>query len=271
MAAERLARDGVRVSVFDAMPSVGRKFLMAGKGGMNLTHSEASPDFAARYGARRERIAPLLDAFPPAALREWVHGLGIATFVGSSGRVFPADMKAAPLLRAWLHRLRGQGVTLHMRHRWLPSLADDARPAPSPVMRTLRFATPDGERTHAVDALVLALGGASWPQLGSDAGWVPALREAGLPIIDFRPANGGFEADWTPFFATRFAGQPLKTVALAVDEASFRQGECMVSATGLEGGLIYAFSAAIRERIARDGTAVIHLDLLPNHAPERVR
>ncbi|MGI4860548.1 MAG: TIGR03862 family flavoprotein [Janthinobacterium lividum] len=316
MAAERLARGGVRVSVFDAMPSVGRKFLMAGKGGMNLTHSEPAADFAARYGARREQIAPLLDAFSPAALREWVHGLGIATFVGSSGRVFPADMKAAPLLRAWLQRLRGQGVTLHMRHRWLPSLAADAHPATPPTtappVRTLRFATPEGERTHTVDALVLALGGASWPQLGSDAGWVPALREAGLPIADFRPANGGFEADWTPFFATRFAGQPLKTVALAVaDEVAhaaiaqhetgfsetgqfdtgdagdtragdagagnsgarqrFRQGECMVSATGLEGGLIYAFSAAIRDRITRDGTAVIHLDLLPNHSPERVR
>lgn len=285
MAAERLAEAGLHVDVFDAMPSVGRKFLMAGKGGMNLTHAEPAADFAARYGERHARIAPLLDAFPPAALREWVHGLGIDTFVGSSGRVFPVDMKAAPLLRAWLHRLRGQGVTLHMRHRWLPSLAQDARHATLPDRRTLHFATPQGERAHAVDALVLALGGASWPRLGSDAGWVPALREAGLPIVDFRPANGGFEADWTPFFATRFAGQPLKTVALAAparDDAAaapqrdgapraFRQGECMVTATGLEGGLVYAFSAAIRDRIALDGAAVIHLDLLPQHTPERVR
>ncbi|MCY0388730.1 TIGR03862 family flavoprotein [Robbsia sp. Bb-Pol-6] len=288
MAAERLAGTGVRVSVYDAMPSAGRKFLMAGKGGMNLTHSEPPPAFTARYGIRRERIAPLLDAFPPAALRAWVHALGIETFVGSSGRVFPADMKAAPLLRAWLQRLRGQGVTLHMRHRWLPSPAGDgdvdSGPAASPPRRTLRFMTPDGERTQTVDALVLALGGASWPRLGSDAAWVPALRDAGLPIADFRPANGGFEADWTPFFATRFAGQPLKTVALAMaegqepsdieqagTEARFRRGECMVSATGLEGGLIYAFSAAIRDRIERDGRAVIQLDLLPNHTPERVR
>lgn len=275
MAAEVLAQAGVAVAVFDAMPSVGRKFLMAGKGGMNLTHSEPYPAFLSRYGNRQAPLTPLLDKFTPSDLREWVHGLGVDTFVGSSGRVFPTDMKAAPMLRAWVHRLRSAGVTFHMRHRWV----GDAR--------TLTFTTPDGESRYDCDARVLALGGASWPRLGSDAQWVPALRAAGVAVHDFKPANCGFDVDWTPFFKTRFAGHALKTVAMAVAGCetppahatdtekpaafAFRAGEGMISEHGIEGGLIYALSASIRDRIDADGEATVLLDLLPGHTPEKVR
>ncbi|HOI52713.1 MAG TPA: TIGR03862 family flavoprotein, partial [Azonexus sp.] len=203
MAAERLAgQSGLQVDLYDAMPSPGRKFLIAGVGGMNITHAEALPAFIARYGARAAQIAPLLDAFGPAALREWIHGLGIETFVGSSGRVFPREMKAAPLLRAWLHRLRGQGLRLHVRHRWLGWNAAGA----------LRFATPDGEIALAADATLLALGGGSWAKLGSDGAWVPLLAAAGIPVAPLQPANCGFDVDWSTHFRERFAGAPVKSV-----------------------------------------------------------
>ena len=205
MAAEVLSQHGVRVEVYDAMPSVGRKFLMAGKGGMNITHAEPLSSFLDRYGSRREQIKPLLDVFSPDALREWIHGLGIDTFVGSSGRVFPTDMKAAPLLRAWLHRLRENGVSFHMRHRWRGWNAAGE----------LCFATAEGERTVQADAVVLALGGGSWPQLGSDGAWLPLLAARGVTIAPLRPANCGFDAGWSEHFRTRFAGQPLKGVVLS--------------------------------------------------------
>jgi uncharacterized flavoprotein (TIGR03862 family) len=266
MAAEVLSRGGVRVDLFDAMPSVGRKFLLAGKGGMNLTHSEAIDAFLARYGAQRDRIAPWLAAFGPQQLRDWAQDLGVATFIGSSGRVFPADMKAAPLLRAWLHRLRLAGVHFHMRHRWLgwDTMQRDA----------LHFATPDGERRVQADAVVLALGGGSWPQLGSDGTWTPVLAQRGIAVMPLRPANCGFDAPWTEYFRTRFAGQPLKSVvASCVDAAGrvqHRQGEFVITASGIEGSLVYALSASLRDRIAADGSALIHLDLAPGKDLQRV-
>ena len=263
MAAEVLAAGGARVDLYDAMPSVGRKFLLAGKGGMNITHAEEYAAFVGRYGARRADVAPWLDAFPPEAVRAWIHGLGIDTFVGTSGRVFPADMKAAPLLRAWLHRLREAGVTFHMRHRW-QGWTDGA----------LRFATPDGPHLVAAQdsAVVLALGGASWARLGSDGAWVPLLAERGVDVAPLAPANCGFDADWSPHFAERHAGAPLTTVALALAgdgaQPRFRKGQFVVTATGVEGSLVYALSAPIRDRIARDGSATVLLDLLPDHAPQ---
>ncbi|CAB3794787.1 hypothetical protein LMG28614_04034 [Paraburkholderia ultramafica] len=270
MAAEALARRGAQVDVYDAMPSVGRKFLMAGKGGMNITHSEPLEPFLGRYGARREQIAPLLDVFGPDALRAWLQGLGIETFVGSSGRVFPADMKAAPMLRAWLHRLREAGVQFHMRHKWngwSPDAADTAT-------HTLRFATPDGEQTVTCDAVVFALGGASWPRLGSDAAWVPLMASREVPVTPLRPANCGFDADWSPYLRERFAGQPIKPVAITLTDVDnkvhHRQGEILLTETGLEGSLIYALSAAIRERILADGEVTIALDLVPGLTLERV-
>ncbi len=264
MAAEMLSQRGVRVDVFDAMPTVGRKFLMAGKGGMNITHSESLDSFLQRYGARRFHIKPLLESFSPDALREWIHGLGIETFVGSSGRVFPSDMKAAPLLRAWLHRLRESGVSLHMRHRWCGW--DEAG--------ALRFETPEGEFTVHADAVVLALGGGSWARLGSDGAWVPLLAQRGVDVAALRPANCGFDADWSEHFRTRFAGQPLKAVVLTFTDAAGvthrRQGDCIVTATGIEGGLIYALSAPIRDEIAARGSATVYLDLTPGKDLARV-
>ena len=267
MAAEVLAAGGARVDLYDAMPSVGRKFLLAGKGGMNITHAEDFAAFAGRYGARRDVVRPWLDGFPPDAVRAWIHGLGVDTFVGTSGRVFPADMKAAPLLRAWLHRLRESGVVFHMRHRW-QGWQDGA----------LRFDTPDGTRTVAADgsAVVLALGGASWARLGSDGAWVPLLQERGVDVAPLVPANCGFDADWSAHFAGRHAGAPLTTVALALAGAGdgtqpvFRKGQFVVTATGVEGSLVYALSAPIRDRIAADGSATVLLDLLPDHDPQRV-
>ncbi|NML33828.1 TIGR03862 family flavoprotein [Paraburkholderia antibiotica] len=271
MAAETLARRGVQVHVYDAMPSVGRKFLMAGKGGMNITHSEPLAPFLDRYGARRDQIAPLLDAFGPDALRAWLHELGVETFVGSSGRVFPSDMKAAPMLRAWLHRLREAGVQFHMRHKWIgwSEAADDDTAA-----HVLRFATPDGERTVSCDAVVFALGGASWPRLGSDAAWVPLMASRDVPVEPLRPANCGFDADWSPYLRERFAGQPIKPVAISLididKKVHNRQGEILLTETGLEGSLIYALSAPIRERILADGAVTIALDLAPGLPLERV-
>jgi uncharacterized flavoprotein (TIGR03862 family) len=261
MAAEVLAEVGVAVHVYDAMPSVGRKFLLAGKGGLNLTHSEPLRLFVQRYGARASAVAPWLDAFGPDAARAWAATLGIDTFIGTSGRVFPADLKAAPLLRAWLHRLRECGVVFHMRHRWL-GFGDDGA--------TLRFAAPQGEASVQPRATVLALGGASWPQLGSNGAWVPWLRSAGAQVAPLLPANCGFEVAWSEHLRQRFAGAPIKPVVLRFGTAFERQGEFVLSAYGIEGSLVYAASALIRDAIARDGRATITLDLLPDHSADRV-
>ncbi|MDP3481929.1 MAG: TIGR03862 family flavoprotein [Sulfuricella sp.] len=257
MAAEILIQNGVRVDLYDAMPSVGRKFLLAGKGGLNLTHSETSELFLSRYGARRAQIEPWLEAFGPEALRLWVHGLGVDTFIGTSGRVFPTEMKAAPLLRAWLHRLREAGVHFHMRHRWQGWNEEGA----------LRFSTPDGEKSVHSDAVVLALGGGSWARLGSNGAWVPLLAQRGVPVAALRPSNCGFDVGWSEHFRTRFAGHPLKSVVVTFtnqDGVTLRkQGEFMITATGVEGSLIYALSASLRDEIESTGAAVIYLDLVP--------
>jgi len=269
MAAQMLSEAGVAVTVFDAMPSVGRKFLMAGKGGMNLTHAEPEATFRARYGSRSAEIAPLLDGFGPQALRDWAHGLGIETFVGSSGRVFPTDMKAAPLLRAWLHRLREAGVVFRMRHRWL-GWADQAQAGG----QCLRFATPQGEERVQADAVVLALGGGSWARLGSDGAWVPLLAARGVDIAPLRPANCGFDVGWSEHFSTRFAGHPLKAVAIGLTGPDgtehHRQGECVVTAGGIEGSLVYALSAPMRDLLDSGVEAVIRLDLAPGLSAQRV-
>jgi len=279
MAADALQSRGLQVHVFDAMPSVGRKFLLAGIGGLNLTHSEALPGFVGRYAARAGALAPLLEAFGPDAVRAWAGELGIDTFVGTSGRVFPKDMKAAPLLRAWLHRLRAGGadrppVQFHRRHRWLGWSDDGA---------ALRFAAPDGETTFTADAAVLALGGASWSRLGSDGAWVPLLAARGIDIAPLRAANCGFDvlptgpdrAGWSAHLRERFAGEPVKPVAItAADQAGVahrQQGEFVITATGIEGSLVYAFSAGLRDAIAAHGQATLALDLLPQHTLEQVR
>jgi len=270
MAAEALSGSGAQIDLYDTMPSVGRKFLMAGKGGLNLTHSEAREPFLSRYGARRGDIELLLDSFGADDLRAWAAGLGIKTFVGSSGRVFPREMKAAPLLRAWLHRLRQAGVNFHVRHRWLgwePDVAPASR-------RQLLFATPEGDKTIAADAVILALGGGSWAKLGSDGAWVPLLRARGIDIAPLRPANCGFDLAWSEHFRARFAGQPLKTVVAHYRDGAgqeiHRQGECVITETGIEGSLIYALSAPLRDRIEADGNALLHLDLAPGKSLERV-
>lgn len=255
MAAEVVSAAGIAVDVFDAMPSVGRKFLLAGKGGMNITHAEPFAQFAARYGTQRARLEPLLEAFGPEALRAWVHGLGIGTFVGSSQRVFPTDMKAAPLLRAWLHRLRGQGVHFHVRHRWCGWEGE-----------ALWFTTPEGERCVAADAVILALGGGSWPQLGSDGAWTVLLSGRGVPVAPLRPANCGFDVAWSATFAERFAGEPVKPVVATMTSGGAvltRQGEFTITSGGVEGSLIYALSAPLRDAIERDGHALLTLDLAP--------
>ncbi|MEX3935597.1 TIGR03862 family flavoprotein [Paraburkholderia phymatum] len=268
MAAEALARGGVRADVYDAMPSVGRKFLMAGKGGMNITHSEPIEPFLDRYGKRRADIAPLLDAFGPHALRAWLDELGVETFVGSSGRVFPTDMKAAPMLRAWLHRLRESGVRFHMRHKWTAwsASSDDAH--------GLRFATPAGGLDVTADAVVLALGGGSWARLGSDAAWVALMNERDVPVAPLLPANCGFDADWTDYFRERYAGQPVKPVSIGVEGMDgvvrHRQGEFVVTSTGIEGSLVYALSSTIRDRLLAEGEATIRLDLAPGLTAQRV-
>ncbi|TBW11804.1 TIGR03862 family flavoprotein [Azotobacter chroococcum subsp. isscasi] len=261
MAAEVLGQAGLAVELYERMPSVGRKFLLAGVGGMNITHSEAREPFLSRYGTRREEIGRLLEDFDAEALRQWVHGLGIDTFVGSSGRVFPADMKAAPLLRAWLRRLREAGAHIHTRHRWLGWDADGA----------LRLSGPEGEKSIRPAACLLALGGGSWARLGSDGAWVPLLEARGVSVAPLRPANCGFEvAGWSAHLRERFAGAPLKHVGLCLDDEPARHGECVLTAGGVEGSLIYALSAAIRERIERDGRATVLIDLLPQHEPARV-
>ena len=268
MAAERLARAGVKVVVHEAMPSPARKFLMAGRGGLNLTHSEGLEPFVGRYGAAAGTVGAWLAAFSPTHLIDWAEGLGQATFTGSSGRVFPRAMKASPLLRAWLGRLNELGVEVRTRSRWV------ARRDGGWV-----FSTPDGERAETPDAVVLALGGASWPRLGSDGAWRDGLEADGVAVEPFRPSNVGFDVAWSAVFAERFAGQPLKPIALTHDiperyrpsgglSARTVRGEAMVTRYGLEGGAVYALSADLRDAIERDGTASLTVDLRPDLSVE---
>ena len=279
MAAEVLSAAGVTVHVYDAMPSVGRKFLLAGLGGLNLTHAEPFEQFVTRYAERQDACAAWLKDFDANAIRAWVKGLGLDTFVGTSQRVFPTDMKAAPLLRAWLHRLRhptqGVPVTFHMRHRWNGWLQHKDRSF------TLNFATPHGAHTAQADAVLLALGGGSWAKLGSDGAWQPWVGTLGVGVSPLRPANCGFDVcrpgggiGWTPHLSSQFAGTPLKSVALSFTDSvghSFnRRGEFVVTASGIEGSLVYATSALLRDEIARNASATLHLDLKPDFTPERV-
>ena len=252
MAAETLVDGGVEVDLYDRMPSLGRKFLLAGRGGLNLTHSEPRESFLARYGDRQPEIEPLIAAFGPDDLRAWAKSLGVETFVGSSGRVFPKEMKAAPLLRAWLHRLRQTGVGFHVRHRWLGWVGD-----------ALGFETPEGMNSVRADAVVLALGGGSWSRFGSDGAWVPILAGRDIPVAPLKPANCGFDVGWSEHFSGRHAGEPVKSVALAW-AGERRQGEFVITGTGVEGSLIYGFSARLRDAIERAGVAEIHLDLMPD-------
>ena len=273
MVADELARAGRQVHVFDAMPSVGRKFLLAGRGGLNLTHSEPRPAFDSRYGEGSDWVGQWLDGLDGPGVQAWAAALGVSTFVGSSGRVFPQEMKAAPLLRAWLHRLRhpasGVPVRFHMRHRWTgwsgPSLS---------------FTRPSGAPLQVqAEATVLALGGASWSRLGSDGAWVEALRGAGIAVAELLPANCGFDVwgrsgeGWTPHFIERHAGEPLKSVAMGMGTPgdAFRKGECVVTATGVEGSLVYAFSAPLREALRQEGEATVLLDLLPDRSLAQVQ
>ncbi|WP_374653772.1 TIGR03862 family flavoprotein [Phenylobacterium sp.] len=253
IAAEVLSAAGRTVSVYDRMPSLGRKFLMAGRGGLNLTHSEPLDAFVSRYGPAAEQLAPMIEAFSPSDLTAWAQGLGQETFVGSSGRVFPRSLKASPLLRAWLARLAGQGVTFHLRHDWRGWSADGA----------LSFGTPDGAVSASADAVILALGGASWPKLGSNGDWSAMLAQRGVEVAPFAPANSGFDAAWSSVFAGRFAGQPLKNIALSFQGRTVR-GEAMIAAYGLEGGAVYALSSALRARIEAGDEAVVEIDLAPD-------
>ena len=314
MAAETLAQAGHTVQVFEAKPSAGRKFLMAGRGGLNITHSEPAERFNARYGARTPEFTAMLAALNANALCEWVHGLGIETFVGSSGRVFPAEMKAAPLLRAWINRLRKQNVQFLMRHRWLGFELDHGSdeqgseasgPASSPSEKrvleaqvaakpTLRFESPKGEVTVTPDAVVLALGGGSWARLGSDGAWWSLLQQHGVELAPLLPSNGGFETKWSQYFIDQCAGQPLKTAEfwltttpakatkgrpksakvtrtlVAGKQTAHLRGECLMTEHGLEGGMIYTLSAALRDEILRHGSVTLYVDLLPDHTAEKV-
>ena len=308
MAAETLAQAGHTVQVFEAKPSAGRKFLMAGRGGLNITHSESAERFNARYGARASEFAAMLAGLNADALCEWVQGLGIETFVGSSGRVFPAEMKAAPLLRAWINRLRKQNVQFLMRHRWLGFELDHGSeasgPASSPSEKrvpevqvaakpTLRFESPKGEVTVTPDATILALGGGSWARLGSDGAWWPLLQQLGVQLAPLLPSNGGFETQWSQHFIDQCAGQPLKTVEFwlattpakaskgrgksakaagpkATAQQPHLRGECLITEHGLEGGAIYTLSAALRDEILRNGQVTLYVDLLPDYTAEKV-
>jgi uncharacterized flavoprotein (TIGR03862 family) len=295
MAAEVLVAGGAQVDRFDVMPSVGRKFLLAGKGGLNLTHGEELESLLGRYGSSRAQLEPMIRSFGPIEMRAWAQDLGVSTFIGSSGRVFPTDLKAAPLLRAWLHRLRTQGVSFHMRHRWLGWESSNSD------TQVLRFAREDGEITVEANAIVLALGGGSWSRLGSDGRWVALLAAKGVDVAPLRPSNCGFdvarvagggaiEPGWSEFFRTKFAGHPMKNVALSmrahpavaasVDEtedtsdsaAEFEQaGEFVITEGGVEGSLVYAASAFARDTIAAHGSCVMHIDLLPTRSAEFVR
>jgi len=259
MAAEVLLERGVAVDIYDAMPSLGRKFLMAGKSGLNLTHSEPAAAFLQRFGDARERLEPALSAFDATAIRSWAAGLGIETFVGSSGRVFPVNFKAAPLLRAWLRRLRERGASIHVRHKWHGWSADGA----------LVFATPGGEVRQSADATVLALGGGSWPGLGSDAAWVGILSAVGVQVAPLRPANCGFDVSWSTIFRERFSGEPVKAVRLSHGGRRL-VGEFVVTDDGIEGGAVYALSAALRNRIEADGGTTLMLDLSPDRGEARL-
>ncbi|HEY1142298.1 MAG TPA: TIGR03862 family flavoprotein [Lysobacter sp.] len=264
MAAEAARAAGIEVDLYEGKGSVGRKFLIAGKGGLNLTHGEARPAFDARYGSRRHDVARWLDDFDADALREWVRGFGIDTYVGTSGRVFPMDRKAAPLLRGWVRRLRDQGVRFHVQHRWSGWTDDGA----------LRFETPTGPLEVLAPATVLALGGGSWPELGSDGAWAPWLAQRGIDVAPLRPSNCGFDIGWSEHFAQKHAGAPLKPVIahwrdLDGNEHAL-QGECVVTATGIEGSLIYALSATLRDTIDRDGSVTLHLDLAPGRDAARL-
>jgi uncharacterized flavoprotein (TIGR03862 family) len=265
MAAEAARAAGTEVDVFDAMGSVGRKFLIAGKGGLNLTHGEARPGFDARYRERAPELARWLDAFDGDALRDWARGLGVETYVGTSGRVFPNDRKAAPLLRGWVRRLREAGVRFHVHYRWRGWSDEGA----------LRFDTPEGERRIRVSATVLALGGGSWPQLGSDGAWVDALATRGIELAPLRPSNCGFDIGWSAVLASKHAGAPLKPVIVhwqdLQGEEHALQGECVLTETGIEGSAIYAVSADLRERILLDGETMLWLDLAPGRDDERLR
>jgi len=259
MAAEVLSQSGVQVDMYDSMPSVGRKFLMAGKSGLNLTHSEPFEQFMGRYGSRRKWIEPMLEEFGADELRTWAQGLGIETFVGTSGRVFPVSMKASPLLRAWLKRLQDHGVTIHTRHRWVGWSEDQA----------VHFETEQGEKAIKADAVILALGGGSWRKLGSDGAWVDWLEQAGVKVEALKSANCGFDVAWSEFFKEKYQGQPLKSVVLSF--GAFRQqGEFVVTKHGVEGSLIYACSALLRDAIAARGTTNIQLDLAPHLTREDV-
>ncbi|MFN3891545.1 MAG: NAD(P)/FAD-dependent oxidoreductase [Beijerinckiaceae bacterium] len=254
MAADTLAQAGVKVIVYDRMPSLARKFLLAGRGGLNITHSEPFERFVERYGAAKDALRPMLEAFPPQALVEWCHALGEETFVGTSGRVFPKSFKASPLLRRWLRRLESQGVEVRLRHAFV-GFDENNRPV---------FETPDGKRASVdADATVLALGGASWPRLGADGSWVESLRAKGVTIAPLRPANCGFDVAWSPFLREKFAGAPLKNVALTFGRTRIR-GEAMIAETGLEGGGVYTLSALLRDAIEAEGFATLWFDLRPD-------
>ena len=264
-AAERLRAAGLSVDLYEAKGSPGRKFLIAGKGGLNLTHSEPRPAFDARYRERAADVGAWLDDFDAESLREWARGFGIETYVGSSGRVFPLDRKAAPLLRGWVRRLRDAGVQFHVHHRWL-GWNDDG---------VLRFSTDDGETDFKAGAVVLALGGGSWPQLGSDGAWVDALAARGIDVAPLQPANCGFDIGWSDFLSKRHAGAPLKPVVAHWNDAHgiehALQGECVLTETGIEGSLVYAIAADLRDAIARDGATRLHLDLVPGRDLERLQ
>lgn len=265
MAAETARGLGLEVDVYEAKGSVGRKFLIAGKGGMNLTHGEPRPAFDQRYSARAGEVGRWLDDFDADALRRWARALGVETFVGSSGRVFPSDLKAAPLLRGWVHRLREHGVRFHVHHRWLGWRDDGA----------LHFATTDGEHFVHAQATVLALGGGSWPQLGSDGAWQALLAERGVEVAPLQPSNCGFDIGWSAYLSAHHAGAPLKPVVAHWRDGSgrlqLRQGECVITQTGIEGSLIYALSADLRDAIARHGHVVLELDLAPDRSLDRLR
>ncbi len=262
MAAERLLAQRYRVDLYDAMPSLGRKFLMAGKSGLNITHAEPMETFVTRFGDRQDHLQHALDQFDNQAVRDWVASFNIETFVGSSGRVFPTEFKAAPLLRGWLSKLRHAGLTTHTRHRWTGWTDQNA----------LTFETPAGEIQIDARATILALGGASWPQLGSDAAWVDWLRNRGVDIQAFRPANAGFDVAWSDHFLERFPGEPVKPVTLTVGVSGRKvPGEFVITESGVEGSGIYAVSAELRDALTQDGTTQLTLDLTPDRSEERLR
>ncbi len=264
MAAEAALAGGAQVDLYDSMASIGRKFLLAGKGGLNLTHSDPPELFLTRYGERRDQVAPWLAEFGPEALRAWARGLGVETYVGSSGRVFPIDMKSAPLLRAWLRRLRQAGLTVHVRHRWC-GWGDGG---------ALRFETPEGPLAVRADAVIFAMGGGSWPKLGSDGAWVPIFAARAVPIAPLQPANCGFDVGWSEHFRAKFAGHAVKTVGVVAKSPSGsvmrRMGEFVITETGVEGGVIYAVAPFLREEIQATGRGTLRLDLAPDRELPRL-